>query len=149
MNIQSLIDRIKYICLNHKEVKSFNLGNTWDMSSTKGDIYPAVWIEQPILITYELKGNKQYTFSLDVLMLPKSDDRGDEVWKQSECETIADELLQAFNKYIKNFGISSSNGLTVKNINADMAVGVRIDIILNTNRECDADNDFREKMIKE
>jgi hypothetical protein len=149
MNIQDTVNRIKEICLNHVDVKSFNVGNTWEQSTTKGDIYPAIWLELPVLIEYVKQGQKNYTFSLDVLMLAKNDDTVDELQKQSECETIADELIQAFMKYIKNVGIETATGLTVKNLNADMATGVRIDLKVNTNRECDLDGDFREVMIKQ
>jgi hypothetical protein len=150
MTINDLVTRLGEICLNHAEVNSFNLGNTWDMAASKSsDVYPAVWIEQPILITYNVKGQKEYAFSMDVLMLPKQDNTTDEVLKQSQCESIADDLLMAFSKYMKNFGLNQAVGLTVKNLNADLAVGVRIDIKINTNRECDWDNDFKEVMVKE
>lgn len=149
MTIQDLIDRLQYICLNHVEVKSFNLGNTWDMSTGKGDDYVAVWIEQPILVEYVKQGQKNYRFSMDVLALAKNDNMPDTFKKQSECESIADDLLQAFSKYMKNFGLETATGLTVKNINADQAVGVRVDITINTNRECDFDTDFKEIMTKQ
>lgn len=148
MNIQQLTDRLKEICLNHNDVKSYNIGNTWDQATGKGDIYPAVWQEMPILISYGLAGTKKYTFSLDILALPKQDDVIDELNKQSQCEVIADELILAFQKYIKNAGVITIDGLTVKNINADIACGVRLDIVFNTNRECDLDGDFKEVMIK-
>lgn len=149
MNIQELTNRIKEISLNHNEVNSFHIGNTWNQAVGKSsDVYPAVWQEMPILISYGLAGTKKYTFSLDVLMLPKQDDLDDELYKQSQCEVIADELILAFQKYIKNAGVLTIDGLTVKNLNADIACGVRLDIVFNTNRECDLDGDFKEVMVK-
>lgn len=149
MTIQNLADRIKYISLNHVDINSFYVGNTWNQSNSKGDVYPCVWLEFPILVTYDTKGQKEYSFSLDILMLPNADDENDELSKISECESIADDLLMAFSKYMKNFGVNSSNGLTIKNLNADIACGIRVDIKVSTNRECDWDNDFREVMVKE
>jgi hypothetical protein len=148
MTIQQLVDRLQEISLNHKDIKSFHVGNTWDQSSTKGDIYPAVWVEFPVLVTYELKNQKKYTFSFDVLALPKPDDTTDEMNMISHCEQIADQLLQAFQWKIANINIGALSGLTVKNINADIACGVRVDLEFYTNRECDYLNYFNEAMEK-
>jgi hypothetical protein len=146
MNIQELTDRIKEICLNEEDIKSFHVGNTWDMSASKSsDIYPAVWIEFPILITYEAK-DKVYTFSMDVLMLPKQDDVWDELNKQSQAEAIADILLQVFKLKIKNLSVNTADGLTVKNLNSDIACGVRVDLKFIVGRECDPLAHFNETM---
>lgn len=145
MNIQDLTNRMKEICLNHKDIKSFNVGNTWNMATGKGDVYPAVWVESPVLINYTLK-QKTYTFSLDVLMMAKANDVNDELYKQSICEQIGDQLLQVFKLKINGLSEGRMTGLTVKNINADLAVGVRIDLEFNTNRECDVLNNFIEVM---
>jgi hypothetical protein len=146
MTIQEIVDRIKEISLNHKEIKFVNVGNTWDMAASKSsDIYPAVWIEFPVLAEYTPK-DKSYNFSVDVLALPKQDNVWDEMSVISQCEQIADQLTQAFKLYINNISIGRQTGLTVKNYNADIACGIRIDIIVRTNRECDILNNFIEHM---
>ena len=146
MNIQTLTERLQEICLNHKEINSYSIGNTWDQAASKSsDVYPAVWQEMPVLVEYTLK-QKTYTFSLDVLMLPSQDNVSDELSKQSQCEVIADQLLQAFKLYIAHMSEGRLVGLTVKNLNADIATGVRIDIQFITNRECDIDDNFKEVM---
>ena len=146
MNIEILTNRLREICLNHKEIRSYYIGNTWDMSASKSsDVYPAVWQEMPILVEYTLK-TKTYTFSLDVLALPHQDDVNDELSLQSQCEVIADQLLQAFKLYIAHMSEGTLTGLTVKNLNADIATGVRIDVQFITNRECDIDDNFKEVM---
>lgn len=147
-DIKATVERIREISLEHQEVKSFYVGNTWDMAASKSsDIYPNVWVEFPVLIDYTLK-DKTYTFSIDVLDLPKNDDTWDEMVKQSECEGIADDLLQAYKKYIANFNMGRITGLTVKNINADIATGVRIDVQFITNRTCDIESRFKTKLVR-
>lgn len=147
MNIQYFVNKIKEISLNHKQVKGFYVGNTWDMSNTKGDIYPCVWVEFPVLIDYSFK-DKQYSFSIDILGLAKNDDTNSEMNVISQCESIADQLIQAYTKYIDDSAVIKMSGLTVKNINSDMAVGCRIDMQVKTNRECDFLNNFKEVMVK-
>lgn len=148
MTIQQICDKIKEISLNHKEINSYHVGNTWDMAASKSsDIYPAVWTEFPVLCDYTLK-DKTYTFSIDVIALPKQDDVYSEMNVISQCEAIADQLLQAFKAYIANTTMSTVTGLTVKNLNADLAVGVRIDLKVTTNRECDYLDNFNEVMVR-
>lgn len=147
MNIQYFVNKIKEISLNHKQVKGFYVGNTWDQSNSKGDIYPCVWVEFPVLIDYSFK-DKQYTFSIDVLGLAKSDNTNSEMNVISQCESIADQLIQAYSKYINDCAVIRMTGLTVKNINADSAVGCRIDMQVKTNRDCDYLNNFKEVMVK-
>ena len=54
MTIQKLVDRLKEISLAHNQIKSYHVGNTWDMAASKSsDIYPAVWVEFHVLVTYE------------------------------------------------------------------------------------------------
>ena len=73
-NIKTLVERIKVISLNHKEIKSFYVGNTWDMAASKSsDIYPNIWVEFPVLIEYQAN-KKIYTLSIDILDLSKQDD---------------------------------------------------------------------------
>jgi len=148
MNINDIVKRIEEISLNHNLVKSFYIGNTWDASTGKGDVYPCVWTEFPVLIEYTPK-QKTYTFSLNVLMLANNDDTYDEMNKQSQCEVIADQLTQAYQKFINGIAVGRNVGLTVKNINADVATGVRMDLQFITNRECVIENNFKQVMTRQ
>jgi hypothetical protein len=137
MNIQDIIDKIQEISLKHKYVKSFNTGSVPDMSDSKSsETYPMVWFETPVLITYTNRREKRYTFALNVLSLAKPDDVKDEINMQSQCEVIADDILQTIQDS-KDLGTENFAGLTVKAINSDLAVGVRIDLTIITNRTCD------------
>lgn len=142
MNIQDIIDKVKEISLKHKDIRSFCLGSVPNMSDSKSsEIYPEVWFETPVLITYTNRREKRYTFALNVLALALNDNVGDEVLMQSQCETIADDILQTIMDY-KEFGTENFAGLTVKAINADLAVGVRIDMTIITQRTCGYKNNF-------
>jgi hypothetical protein len=138
MTIQELIDVCRDIALNKVEVKSFYVGDTWNQSASKGDIYPNIWFETPILIDYStiVTLSKQFTFSLDFLTLAKMDDVEDELQMISHMEELAD-LFLLYLKKQKGFPlIDVPTGLTIKNLNADNAVGVRLDIKVNTGRVC-------------
>lgn len=146
MTIQELSEKFQEICLNHKEVKAFYVGNTWDQAASKSsDAYPCVWMEFPVLITYDGKF-KTYAFALDILALAKQDSVWNELKMQSQCEQISDQLMQVFKLKIANVNFTSAGGLTVKNLNADIACGVRIDMQVATGRECLPLNNFVEEM---
>lgn len=154
MTIQQFIERASAIALNHKEIKSVYIGNTWDNSASKGDTYPCTWFEMPVLTAYTLKNKKTYTFSFNVLGLPKLDNTNSEMEVISSMESIADDLLWAFSTVIPFMGVVSMNGLTIKNVNADLAVGIRIDFTLETarfeavNGTCDPKSNFKSEMKK-
>lgn len=136
MNINDLVEVIRDISLNKIDCKSFYVGNTWDMSTGKGDLYPNCWLEFPVLVTYSTTTNlsKEFTFSLDFLTLAKPDDVYDEINMISHMEELADDFLYWFKKDPDFKMIDLPTGLSVKSINADNAVGVRLDIKVNTGR---------------
>lgn len=149
MNIETLKNRLRDICLTHADVRSFHIGNTWDEAVNKSDDrYPAVWFELPVLIDYTPK-TKTYTISMNILELPKLDDVGDELHQISHAEEIADALIQAFSHKICDINVGVVNALSLKNVNSDIACGVRLDLAINTSRLCDYDNKFNNPLIRE
>lgn len=153
MTIEQIVSRMSEIALQHLLIKSVYVGNTWDNSASKGDIYNCVWIEFPVLVEYgntPNKQNKTYTFSFNVLGLPSLDSTVSEMEVISEMESIADNLGQAFNLYIKDLNVVRMNALSIKNVNADIACGVRVDIQVSTNRDLNAcgTNNFKSTLIK-
>lgn len=138
MTIQELIDVCRDIALNKVEVKSFYVGDTWNQSTSKGDLYPCIWFETPVLVDYSTIGtlSKQFTFSLDFLTLAKLDDVEDELNMISHMEELAD-LFLLYLKKQKGFPlIDVPTGLTIKSVNADNGCGIRVDIKVNTGRFC-------------
>lgn len=138
MTIQQLSDKIKAIALNDVGLRSFYIGNTWDMSTGKRDNYPNLWLEMPILLEYNNQSRlyKTFSFSVDILMMPELDNVPDELDKISQCEVYADRFLQYL---VQDSDFTLHNfpsALTVKTINADQACGVRLDIKVNTGRVC-------------
>jgi hypothetical protein len=138
MTINELMEACKDITLNKIEAASFYVGNTWDMAAGKADIYPCVWFEFPVLVSYSTRVtlSKEFTFSLDFLIMPKMDDTTDEIQKISDMEIMADSFLYWLKKDLRFPLEDLPTGLTVKSINADNACGIRLDIKVNTGRAC-------------
>jgi hypothetical protein len=143
MTINELVRIIKHIALDKMSgIKSFYVGNTWDMSQDKGNVYPNLWLEMPILINYTIQNKltKEFSFSIDILDLPKLDDTLSEIDRISHCERLCDEFLFLLQQDIeckKEFSlVDLPSGLSVKAINADNACGIRLDIKVNSQRIC-------------
>jgi hypothetical protein len=138
MNISKLIERCRSITLDNLNFKSFNIGNPWDHSTSKGDHYPCVYFEMPVLTEYSVgpKNSKKITFSLTFLTMAELDNVEDEINMISHLEEYADKFLQYFAED-KNFPlIQSPTGLTLKSVDADVSCGIRIDVQINTGRFC-------------
>jgi hypothetical protein len=145
MNIGEFIEAIKQLCLDHKQIVSFQVGNTYDIATSKSsERYPACWLELPILINYDDSRRKTYQLSLNFLSLAKSDDVTDQIYRTSEMESIADEMLQVMTDKFKNIGLSNSTSLTLRNFSDDDCAGVRVDISFIVGRECDPKKSFNQ-----
>lgn len=138
MTINQLVSRCRDIVLDKMEFQSFYIGNVWDQSTQKGDTYPTAWFELPVIVEYNSVGkhSKQYSFSIVLLTMPKMDDVPDEVNKISDIERYADIFLQYLKEDKDMALVERAIGMSVKSINSDYAVGIRLDIKINTGREC-------------
>ena len=143
MNINELIEEIKELALSHKQVVSFQVGNTFDIATSKSsESYPAVWLELPILASYDDRRKKMFSIALNFLTLVKQDDINDTISKTSDMEVLADEMLHAIDDNFTNIGIDSISGLTLRNFSDDDLVGVRVDLMFTIGRVCDYKQSF-------
>ena len=143
MTLNDLIEDIKELALAHDQVVSFHVGESFDVATSKSsERYPAVWFELPILASYDDRRRKTFGMSLDFLTLAKSDDIDDQMYKTSDMEVIADEMLQAIDDHFQNIGIDNLTGLSLRNFSDDDLVGYRIDVTFTVGRACDYKDSF-------
>jgi len=138
MTIQELVTVVKDIALEDISLNSFYVGNTWDHSTGKADQYPCLWFEMPVLVDYNVQSKlfKTFIFSIDILMLADLDNVYDEIDKISQCEVLADKFLYYLKQNTDFNLVNNPSGLSMKSVNADDAVGIRLDIRVNTPRVC-------------
>jgi hypothetical protein len=146
MNLSELITSIQDLALTHNEILAAQTGNVFDVATSKSsEVYPAMWIELPVLIDYNDNRKKNYTFALNFLTLCKYDDLLDAIQKTSDMEAIADEMLQAIQNKFQNIGISDIQAITLRNFSTDDLVGVRVDVTFYVGRECNYMENFNTK----
>jgi len=137
MNLQELIANIQELCLSHKQISSFQVGNTFDVGVAKAQEYPCVWLELPLLVDYNETRSKTYSTALNFLSLCKADNLDSAVEKTSDMEVICDEVLQAIKSKFTKIGSENTVGVTMRSFSDDDLVGVRCDITFLVGRECD------------
>jgi len=143
MTINELITKISELALSHDQVVAFHVGETFDVATSKSsERYPAVWLEIPLTTDYQDARRKTHTTALNFLTLAKSDDISDQMYKTSDMEVIADQMLQAIDDKFQNIGLSDIVGLTLRNFSDDDLVGIRVDISFTIGRECDYKESF-------
>lgn len=146
MTIDELISEIEDICLSHKQIRQVQVGNTFDIATSKSsEVYPAVWVELPMFTTYVDRRKKTHSFSLNFLSLAKQDDLDDLINKTSDMEICADEVLHALDDRFTNIGIGDITALTLRNFSDDDLCGVRVELTFTIGRVCDYQDSFEIK----
>lgn len=138
MNLSDLIKNIQELALTHNQIEAVQTGNIFDVATSKSsEVYPALWMELPVLIDYNDVRKKTYTLALNFLSLCKSDDLLDAIDKTSDMEVVCDEVLQAINNKFQTIGVQDIQAITLRNFSDDDLVGVRVDITFVVGRQCD------------
>ena len=70
MNLETLKNTIKKICLEHVEVKQFNFGETFDVIDGGANNYPFCFLEIPYFINYPINKitQKEINFALILII---------------------------------------------------------------------------------
>lgn len=140
MNLGELLLFITETALSNTQIVSVQTGNVFEIAAKK-DKYPALWIELPALIDYNLESRKNFTFALNFLSLCKYDDIQDIINKTSDMEVCADSVLMALDESNECI-MEDITGLTLRNFSDDDLVGVRVELTFITSRVCDWQSNF-------
>ena len=142
MTLNELKSQIKSIALTHKDIKEFQIGENFEVATSKEAAYPAVWLELPIYIDYTDERKKTFSMALSVLSLSDEDDVDSNFEDTSWMEQIADQILQKLKAASNIYGVDAGAGITLRNFSDDDLVGVRVELEIVTGRECDINEHF-------
>jgi len=142
MNLSGLKSLIKNIADAHIEIKAFQLGEDFEVATSKSsERYPVVWLELPVYINY-LPNKKVFSFALDVLDLGKEDDVNENYDTISRMEVFGDQISQKLKQDKQVAIVDVVNAITLRNFSDDLLSGVRMEMEVTVNRECDIDDWF-------
>lgn len=140
MVLEELKDYWRDVCLSHKDVLDFQVGNDYDAATTTNK-YPLCFYELPYTIDYNLdKAIDTVQFSFNVFLNTKIDNIVDDHQAISICKSIGDAILSKIKAEALGFKINSVNGVSVREYSDDNVAGFRWDLNITLKRDiCDAD----------
>lgn len=137
MTLKQLKEILRVTALQHKEVNTFDFGETFEAAINGNYQYPAIFMELPVLINYTPDGlDKTFSFAIDIYDLKDFNDKDADYDAFSNCEVIGDAYfskLRADNR--STFSITDINAITFRNQTDDDLAGVRYELLVTTRRE--------------
>lgn len=138
--LETLKDYWRDLCLKHKDVQQFMVGNYYDSANSGNDKYPLCFWEMPYVVDMDLnKPVDRIQISFNVFLLTKQDDIADAHEAISLAKAIGDAIiLKAKKDSSSGFIINNANGISVREYTDDYVAGIRWDLTLTVQREmCD------------
>lgn len=144
MTLENLKDYWQNVCLLHKDVKQFNVGNNYDTANNTDDKYPLCFYELPYSIDMNMdKPIDTIQFAFSVFLYTKQDDIADAHQAISLAKAIGDAILMKIGAdNDSGFTLNSANCVSVREYSDDYVAGVRYDIAITMKRDlCDKNID--------
>ena len=140
MTLSALKTIIRNVCLDHKDIKSFDFGENYDISVTGDYTYPVAFMELPYLVNYAIPNNKRKTvnFALNILINTPADDKDADHDAISDAEVIGDEIIATLQKdYKQELFFDTISAASLREFSDDDVAGMRFEFIITTTRECE------------
>ena len=137
MTLTELKDILRVTALNHKDVYTFDFGESFEAAVDGNYEYPAIFMELPVLVSYDDRGlQKTFQFAIDIYDQTEFNAKDKDFNAFSNAEVIGDAYfskLKADNN--TTFRISDINALTFRNQTDDDLAGIRYELVVTTKRE--------------
>ena len=138
MVLQELKDKIEYICLQHKAIKSFNYGREFGVMGNKTHEYPQAYLEMPYALTYypEQQQFKGIQFAIMFLFDQKQDSVPEQHIGISNADQVADAIVARMqNDLYGTVAFVSITSISLQEYTASDLSGVRVEFIARMKRE--------------
>lgn len=114
--------------------KSFDYGEQPDMNEAGDDLYPMLYLEEPILGSVDAQGDTTMEFS--IMMLNKDTEQGYKAHTAWVDSCIA--TLEELREYLTGLGymVNTISFLTLRSYGSDVSSGIRIDLNLTDKFRC-------------
>jgi len=146
MTIKRLIEIFQTVATAHINVNTFTHGEKWEYAVDGREIYVAVHLVEPFIITQPSKeGIFQYQFQM--MVLDKSEPaESEEVELYDKCISVSEDILEYIREnYKRELSIQPATYTTVTEYSDNMNVGVLCDLVVSgksTLNRCDLNDKF-------
>jgi len=152
MLIQDIITAFKTTALSHRNIESFDIGDSYLIDGNLAHEYPKFFMETPFQIQWNEKKQPYYTlsFAFYVLMNKLEDNTLDQLQGVSDSALITEQILAKMDSDFSNmFGIESCNSLTYNDMSNEGLSTTRTDITLIVLKNvCDDEDNLGEIFSK-
>jgi hypothetical protein len=145
MTLNSVIKRIRELCLAHRQIRSFGVGRVTDFLTDKTTKYPAVFVQDNggVISTEGHAAMLNYRIFFVDLVNASEDTKENELDVQSDMVTVAMDIIAQMNFSIfSDWRLSSENNLQLlSEENDDLYAGCYVDCSLRfmfTQNVCEA-----------
>jgi hypothetical protein len=152
MTLQEIKDKIEFICLQHKSIKSFDFGKEFDVIGDIKHEYPKAFLEIPYALTYfpEQQQFKGINFALLFLFNPKQDNLREQHEGISNADQIADSIIARLqNELYGKVLFESISSISLSEYTAEDLSGVRVEFIGRMQRETNSNVNCYENNFKD
>lgn len=120
-----IVDFIYNLAREHKRIKGFVYGRAYNKGAGQ-DMYPLVWLDDPILGTSEGDNVIRYTLNIDVLGIPE-DAPADTLTVQDAAFTAGLSIIEKIKqiRYTSGFSVDSFSFISLSDYYDDNAAGQR------------------------
>jgi len=130
MTLNELKDYIKSVCLKHKDIQDFYIGDAYNEAEQINHNYPLVFYEMPYFLQYNLSpqrrvDNVQFAFNVFV------DSNWDKIEEDhdaiSAAKSIGDDIITYILEAQREFVIGSVTAVSVSEFGDDSVAGMRFE----------------------
>lgn len=144
MTLEELKDYFKNLCLSHKNIKEFYVGNDYNQAEKITHKYPMVFYELPYYIDYNLNPQRQVD-EVQVAFNVFVESNWDKIEEDHEAISRAKEIGDAIITYIgvnaTDFIVIRASAVSVREFTDDSVAGMRFELTIQLPRTlCDQSN---------
>lgn len=150
LSIEEIKNRIKDVSLSHKDITSYDFGETFDVANLKNASYPMCFLELPYFLSY-LEDRRFKTIQLAINILDRGDFEADREHTNSvisHMETVGDAIISKLENNYKDFKFDSIDGVSLRDFSDDNLSGIRFEVVIRTQRKYCGDKSYNNVFTK-
>lgn len=138
MTLHELKEYIKTVCLSHKDIQDFYIGDAYNEAEDINLSYPLVFYEMPYFLQYNISPQRQVDnvqFAFNVFVDDNWDKIEDDHDAISAAKEIGDDIVTYILEAQRDFVIGSITAVSVREFGDDSVAGMRFEWQIQLPRE--------------
>lgn len=128
MTISELKNYIESVCLAHKEIKQFLIGDSYNLAEDTNILYPSVFYELPYFLNYNVNPSSQVDniqFAFNIFVESNTDKIENDHDAISRSKEIGDAIVSYIMANADDFRVIGVTAVSVREYTDDSIAGMR------------------------